>query len=245
MENKKTDKSILSIVLIIVVLGLGATMLAKPKSEMPNASISVDGLKTSGSICETAWSENGTPNIPNFGIGEHVCGNPNAKVVIVEYSDFECPFCKVFHNTLEKIVAESDGKIAWVFRHYPIDQLHKKARNEALATECAYEQAGDIGFWTFANKIFEVTSSNDSLSPSLLPLIATDIGLDKEAFNSCLSSGKYLKKISDQEALGEDKGPIGTPNSRIFVGGVEVDELKGALDYETVKAKTDLWLKVE
>ncbi len=132
-----------------------------------------------------------------------------------------------------------------MLRHYPIDQLHSRARNEAAAAECAGEQQGEIAFWRFTDKVFEVTSSNNSLSPSLLPLIAMDLGLNKDAFNICLASGKYLPKIAAQEKLAEDNGPIGTPNSRIFVNGKQVEEVKGAVDFTTLKYKTDLWLKSE
>jgi protein-disulfide isomerase len=75
---------------------------------------------------------------------DHILGNPNADVVIVEYSDTECPFCKQFHTTLRRVMDEygKDGKVAWVYRHFPIDQLHSKARKEAEATECANELGG-------------------------------------------------------------------------------------------------------
>ena len=73
---------------------------------------------------------------------DHILGNPNAPLVIVEYSDLECPFCKNFHGTMHQIIDEygKDGLVAWVYRHFPLDSLHSKARREAEATECAGEQ---------------------------------------------------------------------------------------------------------
>ncbi len=70
---------------------------------------------------------------------DHILGNPNADLVIVEYSDTECPFCKQFHSTMRRVMTDygNSGKVAWVYRHFPIDSLHSKARNEAEATECA------------------------------------------------------------------------------------------------------------
>src|SRR3989344_7093206 len=75
---------------------------------------------------------------------DHILGNPNADVIIVEYSDTECPFCKSFHTTLKRVMSEygNSGKVAWVYRHFPIDQLHSKARKEAEAMECANELGG-------------------------------------------------------------------------------------------------------
>ena len=73
---------------------------------------------------------------------DHIRGNPDAPVKIVEYSDTECPFCKRFHETMKQVMDEygKDGKVAWVYRHFPLDQLHSKARKEAVALECAKEQ---------------------------------------------------------------------------------------------------------
>ncbi len=261
MENSKPKRNFIPLIVFLLVIGVGAAAIAKPNTDIKtndNNSQSETSLlpsvkpitnllggNTDDTICENEWQSKGTPNVPNFNADDHFCGNPNAKVIIVEYTDFECPFCKQFHPTLTKLVAESNGQIGWVLRHYPIDQLHSRARNEALASECAYEQAGEIGFWRYVNKVFATTSANNSLPPEMLPLIANDLGLDKEAFASCMSSGKYLAKILAHEQLGEDKGPIGTPNSRIILNGREVEEVKGAVDYNTLKAKTDLWLKAE
>ena len=86
---------------------------------------------------------------------DHIIGDKNAKVVIVEYSDTECPFCKVFHETLHQVVSEYDGKdVAWVFRHWPIPQLHPKAPKEAEALECAAELGGNDMFWKYTHKLF-------------------------------------------------------------------------------------------
>ncbi|MEK9181475.1 MAG: thioredoxin domain-containing protein [Patescibacteria group bacterium] len=99
---------------------------------------------------------------------EHILGNINAKIIIVEYSDLECPFCKVFHNTMHQVVEKSNGEVAWVYRHYPIAQLHSKAFREAEATECAWEQGGNDTFWKYTDKIFEITPSNNRLEESEL-----------------------------------------------------------------------------
>src|SRR3989344_4890477 len=76
------------------------------------------------------------------GADDHIFGNADAPVKIIEYSDFECPFCKDFHKTMKQITDEYEdsGKVAWVYRHFPIDELHPvKARKEAIASECAAE----------------------------------------------------------------------------------------------------------
>lgn len=96
---------------------------------------------------------------------DHILGSPNAKIVIVEYSDTECPFCKVFHNTMQQIIQEygPSGDVAWVYRHFPIPSLHPKAAKQAEALECAAEQGGNEMFWKYTNKVYEITNSNNSL----------------------------------------------------------------------------------
>ena len=76
---------------------------------------------------------------------DHILGNPNAAIKLIEYSDFECPHCKTYHNTLKQVMSEygANGEVAWVFRHFPIAQLHSKAPKEAEAAECAAD-LGDL-----------------------------------------------------------------------------------------------------
>jgi protein-disulfide isomerase len=87
---------------------------------------------------------------------DHVFGNRNAEVFIVEYSDLECPFCARVHPTLHKLVEDYDGKVAWVYRHYPIPALHENAELKARASECAALQGGDEVFFKYINEVFEM-----------------------------------------------------------------------------------------
>ncbi|MBP9711902.1 MAG: thioredoxin domain-containing protein [Candidatus Pacebacteria bacterium] len=93
---------------------------------------------------------------------EHIFGNPNGKFIIVEYSDLECPYCKQFHATMHSLVAEKSN-VGWVYRHYPIPQLHSKAPHESEASECAWEQGGNEAFWKYVDKIYQITPSNNGL----------------------------------------------------------------------------------
>ena len=174
---------------------------------------------------------------------DHIIGDKNAELVIVEYSDTECPFCKTFHKTMKEVVQNYDGKVAWVYRHFPIAQLHSKASKEAEATECAAELGGNQGFWKYLDKIFETTNSNNSLDPNELPKIATAIGLDGNAFNACLSSSRYaeLVKKSVEEAI--KAGALGTPYSVIVTRDGQKILINGAEPLTMVKAKIDGLLK--
>jgi Protein-disulfide isomerase len=169
---------------------------------------------------------------------DHILGNPLAEVVVVEYSDFECPFCKVFHNTMHQIVSEYGDKVAWVFRHMPIPELHAKAKKEAEASECAAEQGGNTIFWKYADKIFEITKGNDSLDPSELPKIALGLGLDVEKFNSCLSSGKYTQVIENSIKQADKDGiPKGTPYSIIISKDGKQIPIRGAAPIEEMRIR--------
>jgi protein-disulfide isomerase len=174
---------------------------------------------------------------------DHIIGNQNAQIVIVEYSDFECPFCKVFHSTMHQVVDNYGDKVAWVYRQFPIAQLHSKAPKESEASECATDQGGNSVFWKFADKIFETTNSNNSLDPSQLPVIAGSIGLDVNAFNTCLSSGKYTNEIQADVAAANKAGAQGTPYSIILVGGKNVGTINGAQPFAQVKAQLDSLIK--
>jgi protein-disulfide isomerase len=168
---------------------------------------------------------------------DHVRGDKDAKVVIVEYSDPECPFCKQFHSTLKKIMAEygDSGQVAWVYRHFPLDQLHPKARHEAVAMECANELGGNDKFWQYADRIYEITPANNGLDPAELPKIAEYIGLDVAKFNECLSSTKFDQYVEADVKNAFATGGNGTPWSIVVAKNAEKYPLSGAQPYEAVK----------
>lgn len=145
---------------------------------------------------------------------DHILGNPNAEISLVEYSDFECPYCKVFHPTARKIVEAYDGKVNWVYRHFPLDFHNPVAQKEAEASECAAELGGNEAFWKYADLIYKRTRSNGKGLPSgdLTPL-AGEIGLDEKAFQECLDSGRYVERIKEDLLNGTRSGVGGTPGN--------------------------------
>jgi len=146
---------------------------------------------------------------------DHIQGSSDANIVAVEFSDLECPFCKQYQDTMHKLL-DKYGKtkdFAWVYRQYPIPELHPKAPNEAAASECAAEQGGNDAFWKFIDQVYSVTPSNNKLDPAQLPAIAKQIGLDADKFSSCLSSGKFESKVADQVKQAKAAGGSGTPYS--------------------------------
>lgn len=187
-------------------------------------------------------TENTSQNI-NQEKNEHILGNENAKIIIVEYSDTECPFCKKFHMTMHQIYENYGGEVAWVYKHFPIASLHKKAFNEALATECAFEQGGNQTFWQYVDEIYNRTNSNDSLPTEELTNIAKDLDLDMNSFATCMSTQKYANKVESDINEGISLEIKGTPTSFILINGKIVDQIPGAQSYEKVKEILDIYLK--
>lgn len=171
---------------------------------------------------------------------DHIRGDVNAPITIVEYSDLECPFCKRFHPTMQQVMEGYKGKVRWVYRHFPLTELHSKALKEAEATECAAEQGK---FWEYTDRLFEITPSNDGLDLALLPQIAKDVSIDVEKFNACLSSGKYVNHIQDDAADAVKAGGQGTPYSVIISPKGNKTPIPGAYPFERVAAIIDEALK--
>lgn len=173
---------------------------------------------------------------------DHILGNPDAKIIIVEYSDTECPWCKTFHPTMQRIMNEygNDGQVAWVYRHSIVVPQHTKAFKEAEATECAAKLGGNIKFWEYLNNLFDVTPSNNGLDLAELPKIAKTVKLDEKAFNNCLTSGE-MSAIVDKSVKNSPRE--GTPHSIVLVDKKVVTTINGAQPYESVKATIDGLLK--
>ena len=117
---------------------------------------------------------------------DHILGNPNALVKIVEYSDFDCEYCKDFHETLHHIVANTgtNGQVAWVLREFPLMEIHPEALHAAEAAECAAIAGGNDAFWEFADALFK----NQPTDPSLYGALASSAGVPDEAFATCFTN---------------------------------------------------------
>ncbi|PIE33353.1 disulfide bond formation protein DsbA [candidate division KSB3 bacterium] len=176
---------------------------------------------------------------------DHLYGNPDALISLIEYSDFECPYCKTFHATPREIVDAYDGQVNWVYRHYPLQFHNPGAQKQAEASECAAELGGNDAFWAYADTIYERTTSNGKGFPieQLVPL-AKEIGLDATQFQACLESGKYAKRVQDELQEGAKSGISGTPGSILLNNTTgDVKLMSGAQPVGSFKAEIDNMLQ--
>ncbi len=170
---------------------------------------------------------------------DHIQGSRDAKVFLIEYSDPECPYCKKFHLTAQQLVDEYKGQVAWVYRHFPLDMLHTKARAEAEAMECAGELGGEEAFWTFNDKLYEITPSNNGLDLDKLPQLASQIGLDVGKFKECLAAKRYKDKVEDNYQGGSAAGVTGTPGNFVINSQGDAWFVPGAVSLELLKKTID------
>lgn len=172
---------------------------------------------------------------------DHIFGNPTAEISLIEYSDFECPFCKRFHPTPGKIVEEYKGKVNWVYRHFPLDFHNPAAQKEAEAAECVNELGGNQVFWKYTDALYKHTKSNGKgLPEGKMVSLAIEMGIDKAKFNSCRKSGKYADRVKNDYTEGGSIGITGTPGVVILhnrtgqvryrAGAYPVQEFRSLID---------------
>jgi protein-disulfide isomerase len=235
MNSQKNNIFIPLSIVIAGVLIAGALFIVKKPDTNGSAAVA------------NAVNTHPEQNMKAVSADEHILGNPNAPIKIVEYSDTDCPYCQAFQPSIHRIINEygKDGKVAWVYRHLA---FHPKAPKEAEATECVAELGGNDKFWQYLDLLFSKKNFKESpyqgLDPAQLPVLAASIGINKAAFTTCLSSGKYAQKVSDsyQDALNSSSpDKLGTPYTILVSNSVKVP-ISGAVSYESLKSAVQTML---
>lgn len=170
---------------------------------------------------------------PDINANDHVLGNPNAPIVIVEYSDFDCPFCKTFHDSMRQVMNKygSDGKVAWVYRHFPIDSRHPSASYIAAASECVAELGDNEAFWSFTDQVFDGRSINELTDTSKLSGYAESAGVSVADFEDCLDSERTTELVAQDYEDAINAGVTGTPYSFLMVAGQQLP-INGSQPFE-------------
>ena len=161
-----------------------------------------------------------------------VRGPGSAPVTIIEFSDFQCPFCGKEIPVVEQVMKQYDGKVKLFFRHFPLS-FHEHAQKAAEAAACARELGGDEKFWALHDKMF---TDQQHLEIADLKSKAKDVGLDAGKFGACLDSGKEAEAVKADQKAGEAAGVNGTPaffvNGQLISGAQPLDRFKEAIDRE-------------
>jgi protein-disulfide isomerase len=167
--------------------------------------------------------------VPAITGDDHVKGGSNAKVTLIEYSDFQCPYCGRHNDTMGEISKAYGNKVKIVFRHFPLS-FHPEAQKAAEASECAAEQGK---FWEMHDKIFAANTAG-TMSVAKWKEEAKNLKLNTSKFNDCLDSGKYADKVSQMAAGGASAGVEGTPatfvNGELVSGALPLDQFKQIID---------------
>ena len=184
------------------------------------------------------------PAVVNVGVGKlPVLGNKDAKVTVVEFSDFQCPFCKRYFDDAHKQILDEyikAGKISFYYRHYPLFSIHPNAQKAAEASECANEQGK---FWDYHDLLFNnqdtwSAQTGDDLSSTFTDY-AGQLGIDTTQFSTCLTTGKYQQAVQNDAAEGSKAQVSGTPtffiNGTRLVGSQPFDQFKTIIDAELNK----------
>ena len=191
------------------------------------------------SMPKSSSTDTATMLVRPVSASDHILGNPAAPVIIVEYSDFECTFCKTFHETLHQIIANegANGKVAWVLREFPLSELHPNALAHARAAECIARVAGNDAFWKFADALYK----NQPVDPVRYGELASAAGISNNVFAACYADAASIvdARITTDRQNALDIGAPGTPFSLIIVAGKPPIVMNGTYPYDAVKELID------
>jgi len=168
-------------------------------------------------------------------LSDHVRGNKDAKVKLIEYSDYYCPFCKRFHPTAKRVLEEYGDRVAWVYRHFPLDTLHPNARAVAEISECVAFIGGESKFWEFTDKIYDELPEGVEGAFN----IASGLGLDRTDVEGCYNEGKFKERVNRMYQGGVDAGITGTPGNIVINDKGDSWLVPGAVPFENLKTILD------
>jgi protein-disulfide isomerase len=171
-------------------------------------------------------------SLPEVSADDATFGKADSNVIVVVFSDFQCPYCKILYSTLRTTMKNYQDKALFVYKHLPLD-IHAQANSAALASECAQDQGK---FWEYADKLYQNQTAwaNTKDVTSFKTYAKQTVGIDVTKFNQCLDEKKFQDKIDADKKEGGDFGISGTPaifiNDQFENGALSADQLKQAID---------------
>lgn len=239
IENLKSTNKVFVIALIIAAFFLGSLTNKVATLEKNGATNPAPQAAAPKALSDAGGAQPATGKIKPVSSSDHIRGNANAKLSLVAYTDLECPFCQRFHPTAQELLKVYGDKIRLIYRHYPLP-FHANAQKEAEASECIAQLGSNDSFWKYVDIIFERTTANGTgFALEKLGPLAAELGVNQEAFQTCLDSGKYEKLVKDSIAEGSAAGVSGTPSTFIINSKGESQIVVGAQPIEAFKTVVD------
>lgn len=227
MDTNKPTLSTPAAVLLAGVIIAGAIVYAFGFA--PNIKNTTDTAKTPE-----------VKSVPAVTDQDHKLGASNPKLTLVEYSDLECPFCGQFHPAIKQVAEELSGEVAWVYRHFPLTQIHQNALPAALAAECVAQMKGNDGFWTYINGVF---AQQKLIGKPLIESLAAAQGITAADLEACMAKDETLAVVQKQFNDAVAAGGQGTPFTIILDSkGKQIATLPGSMAYAQLKAQVDALL---
>lgn len=242
-NNNLSQKLFLIVIVIVMVMGAyyygSFTKELKIYKDLTTGKLTADANKPSqdGGIADT-----NAKNVPREvalekpNSNDHILGNKNAKIALVEYSDYDCPFCGKFHETAKQLI-EENADVMWVYRHFPLETLHPNSKTKSIASECVASLAGEDAFWKFTDYLLANPISVAELSTAAV----TQTGVDKASFDNCLNNQDTIAKVDNDISTAVNAGVSGTPGN--FILDIETGKalpLAGAVPLATVKTTIEM-----
>lgn len=168
---------------------------------------------------------------------DHIRGNLDAPIKIVEFSDYDCPFCSRFHDTMKDVVEKyGPENLAWVYRHFPLEQLHPAAPGVSLASECVADLGGEEAFWKFTDSYYEKRGSGDKTSHEILvPQLAVAAGVSESEFTECFESQRFAENVKEDIDNAVATGGRGTPWAILIGPSGKTYPINGAVTQGTIE----------
>ena len=202
----------------------------------------VDNTGQTTSVINSIETASGDISVVNS--TDHIRGNPNASIVIIEYLDYNCPHCRNFHQTMNRVMDTYGvaGGVAWVARHLPLKDLYTNSTRLAGGAECVAELAGNAAFWKFSDLLFSNRGASEPADITRLGEFVETAGVDRADFDNCLNANTFEARVEMQLAEAIADGAEGTPYI-ILIAGNQKEVINGTPDYQTMANIIDVLLR--
>lgn len=233
-----------SLILIMLIIFLAGFVIGSLWKETQLGSVNKADNGAEEMVADDQPSADQLKQMPKVTNDDHQRGGKKAKVTIVEYSDYQCPFCNRFHPTMKQVLTDYGDDVAWVYRHFPLDSLHPNARKTAELSECVAKYGNAEKFWQFSDAIYEKIVTDETITePANAMALAVSLGVNQAKLQKCLDDGEMTAKVKEMETGGQTAGISGTPGSILVTADGEYELIPGALPIDSLKIMIDKYLK--